>query len=42
MPYVTPTGGTRQPTPKPAPTLGRISTTVTSARQIQLGIRASF
>jgi hypothetical protein len=37
MPYVTPTGGSRQPTPKPAPTLGRI--TMTAWRQPVGGVR---
>jgi hypothetical protein len=39
MPYVTPTGGSRQPTPKPVPTLGRI--TMTSWRQPVGGIRST-
>jgi hypothetical protein len=39
MPYVTPTGGSRQPTPKPVPTLGRV--TMTSWRQPVGGIRST-
>jgi hypothetical protein len=37
MPYVTPTGGTRQPTLKPGPTLGRIS--MATWRQPTGGVR---
>jgi hypothetical protein len=38
MPFVTPTGGSRQPTPKPGPTLGRV--TMTAWRQPVGGTRA--
>ena len=39
MSYQTPKGGTRQPTPKPAPTLGRVP--MVSWRQPAGGTRAS-
>jgi hypothetical protein len=38
MPYVSPTGGSRAPTPKPAPELGRIS--MVAWRQPTGGVRA--
>ena len=37
MTYVTPTGGSRQPTPRPVPTLGRI--TMVAWRQPVGGVR---
>jgi hypothetical protein len=37
MPYVTPTGGSREPTPKPAPAVGRI--TMAAWRQPVGGVR---
>jgi hypothetical protein len=37
MPYVTPTGGSRQPAPRPIPTLGRLA--MTSWRQPVGGVR---
>lgn len=39
MTYETPKGGTRQPTPKPVPTLGRIP--MVSWRQPAGGVRAT-
>ncbi len=39
MPYVTPTGGSRQPTPKPVPTVGRI--TMVAWRQPTGGARTT-
>ena len=39
MPYVSPTGGTRVPTPKPTPALGRIS--MVAWRQPTGGVRTA-
>lgn len=39
MRYVTPTGGSRQPTPKPIPTLGRV--TMGTWRQPLGGVRST-
>lgn len=39
MTYSTPTGGSRQPTPKPVPTLGRV--TMVAWRQPIGGVRRS-
>jgi hypothetical protein len=39
MTYVNPTGGSRQPTPKPGPSVGRIS--MTAWRQPTGGVRSA-